>query len=178
MTASNWTPAYGWGPYDAYAMRSGTTVRMGLTWAGTPGPVFLTVSAGTIPSTLVREHPTRDLIAHPGYSYVTTEWITVTATSTYDWIEDIGLGYLGTYESQDDRIIEVEHDLVVPRFHVIAVRGRAVAWVRARPPVPGQPRPVIAAANDDHVLHLDVEIEDVSDAEAKAQLLSDVIAHR
>jgi hypothetical protein len=180
MTASNWTQAYGWGPYDAYAMRSGTTVRMGLTWAGDPGPVFLTVSAGIIPSTLIREHPTRDLTAHTGYAYVTTEWITVTATSsTYGWVEGIGLGYLGTYQSQDDHIIEAHHDLIQPpRFHVIAERGRAVAWVQNVPVVPGHPhpRPVIAPVGDDHTLHLDVEIEDAPDSDARAELLSKAIS--
>ena len=178
MTASNWTPAYGWGVYGTYSVQSGQTIRMGLTWAGDPGPVFLTVSAGIIPSTLVREHPTRDLGARAGYAYITTEWITVTATSTYSWVEGIGVSYLGTYQAQDNRIIEEHHDVVrPPRYHVVAVEGRAVAWVRAEPSAPGHPMPAIAPAHSQHTLHLDIEIDDDgADADRIAALLSSAVA--
>ncbi len=152
MTASTWDPAYGWGTYGAFSIQSGQTVRMGLTWAGDPGPVFLTTTGGTLPSTVIREHPTREFKHDPsdGYAYETTEWITVTATGPDRWVEEVGLSYLGTYQADDRRTIAI-HDDVIPislRYHVIAVDGRVLAWVRMppapQPPQPPAPMPVIA----------------------------------
>lgn len=171
-------PAYGWGTYGPYAVQSGQSIRLGLTWPGDPGPIYLTTSSGTVPSTLVRQDAARDLAAYEGYASATTEWITVTATSPWPWIEDIGISYLGTYQADDSRIIEDHGDVIVPpRFHVIAQQGRAVGWVKVHPPLPGQPIPVIAPVSDGHTLHLDIEIDDADgDAAARAERLSDAIA--
>ncbi len=165
MTASAALPAFGWGLYGAFSVESGQTIRMGLTWAGDPGPVYLSVSAGIIPSTLTRGQSTRELSAQTGYSYATTEWITVTATSSLGWIDDIGLSYFATHDGAD--FIDLEHEIVVPqlRYHAIEADGRVVAWVKAEPagpsapPSAGRPIPVIGAAQSDHTLHLDLQLD-------------------
>jgi hypothetical protein len=169
--------AYGYGEFGAYAVMSGQSIRLGLTWAGDPGPVYLTTQCGTVPSTLVRAEPTREIGAREGYAYITTEWITVTATSSWEWLTDVGVSYLSTYQADASRIIEDHGDIVEPpRFHVIAQNGRVVGWVRVRPPVPGHPDPVIAPAIKGHTLHLDIEIEaEGDDAQATADRLSRAI---
>ena len=65
-----------------------------------------------------------------------------------------GLSYLGTYQADDRRTIAI-HDDVIPislRYHVIAVDGRVLAWVRMPPaPQPSQPpervRPCCVSSN-------------------------------
>jgi hypothetical protein len=160
---------------------------MGLTWAGDPGPVFLTTTGGTLPSTVIREHSTREFKNDPStpYAYETTEWITVTATGPDGWVEEVGLSYLGTYQADDRRTIAI-HDDVIPislRYHVIAVDGRVLAWVRvpSAPRQPGQPAPVpaIGPVRAGHALHTDVALDVVeAEAEAIAQRLTAAIALR
>jgi hypothetical protein len=153
---------------------------MGLSWAGDPGPIYLTVTSEAIPSTLLRADPTRELAFNtdPRYvDYQTTEWITVTATSSsLPWIEDVTLSYFYTVEARD--LIGEHEEAIVPlRYHVIGFEGQIVGWVRALPFAPGQPRPVIGPVVEGHVLHLDVEIaEEAEDTAALARSLATVIA--
>jgi hypothetical protein len=165
-----------------YALGSGSSARMGFSWAGDPGPIYLTVTSESIPSTLLRADPTRELAFNTDPRYVdydTTEWITVTATSSsLPWIEDITLSYFYTSEARD-LIGELEKAIVPLRYHVIGFEGQLVGWVRAVPVAPGQPRPVIAPVVDGHLLHLDVEIaEAAEDTAALVRSLTAVIAER
>jgi hypothetical protein len=155
--AVTWVPAYGSPVYGAYSVRSGVTVRMGLIWAADPGPVYLTVSAGIIPSSLVREHPTRELSTGSPAHYETTEWITVTATSSTGWVEDIGLSYFGTYDAEEIRGAQ-HHVVAQPSYHLVAAEGRVLALVRAAPLSAAAPRPILAAVTDGHTAHLDVRL--------------------
>jgi hypothetical protein len=162
-----------------YALRSGSSARMGFAWDGDPGPIYLTTSAGVIPSTLVQADPTREMAFSTEPAWETTEWITVTATSpTLDWIEDITLSYFYTVEARD--LVAEHEDLIVPqRYHVIGFEGQIVGWVRAVPVAPGRPRPVIGPASEGHTLHLDVEItEEAADSAALAGLLAAAVAAR
>jgi hypothetical protein len=168
-------PAYGWNNFGGFTMQSGQTIRMGLMWPGDAGPVYLSASSLTIPTTLTRESSIREIKAGPSpYNRSTTEWITVTATSTEEWIEDILISYLGTNAADD--IIGGSHGIVPPawRYHVIAgPAGRLVGWLKVAPPLPGQPIPLIGAAHDDHTVHADVDLDDGSDDPRElAELLS------
>jgi hypothetical protein len=168
-------PAYGWNNFGGFTMQSGQTIQMGLMWPGDAGPVYLSASSLTIPTTLVRGSSTREIKFGPSpYTRSTTELITVTATSTEQWIDDIVISYLGTNAADD--IIGGSHDIVPPawRYHVIAAGdGRLVGWLQAHPRRPGQPIPLIGAAGDDHTLHLDVDLDDGSDDPRElAELLS------
>lgn len=168
-------PAYGWNNFGGFTLLSGQTIRMGLMWPGDAGPVYLSASSLTIPTTLERGPSTREIKFGPSpYNSSTTEWITVTATSTEEWIKDILISYLATNAADD--IIGGSHDIVLPawRYHVIAAStGRLVGWLKVQPPLPGQPIPLIAAASDDHTLHTDVDLDDGSDDPRElAELLS------
>jgi hypothetical protein len=168
-------PAYGWNNFGGFTMMSGQTIRMGLMWPGDAGPVYLSASSLTIPTTLVRESSTREIKFGPSpYTRSTTEWITVTATSTEERIDDILISYLATNAADD--IIGGSHDIVLPawRYQVIAASdGRLVGWLKSHPPRPGQPIPLIGAAHDDHTLHADVDLDEGSDDPRElAELLS------
>jgi hypothetical protein len=163
-----------------YALRAGSSARIGFSWAGDPGPIYLTVSAGRIPSTLLRFDATRAMAFVPDSTYgayETTEWITVTATSSsLPWIEDITLSYFYTVEATD-QLGEHEEAIVPQRYHVIGFEGQIVGWVRAVPVAPGQPRPVIAPVVEGHTLHLDVAIAgETGDTTELAALLAAAIA--
>jgi hypothetical protein len=163
----------GWGEFGGFNIISGQTIRMGLSWPGDAGPVYLTAASLTQPSTLVRESSSRDV--GPGvapYRYQTTEWITVTATSSYGLVNDIVLSYFGTHAA-DDIIAEAHEVVSVLRYHVIAVAGRVVGWRKVTPPVPGRPVPLIGPARDGHTLHSDIEIDgEPDDPNDLAQLLT------
>jgi hypothetical protein len=173
-------PAVGSPKFGSYSVNSGVTVKMGLVWGFDPGPIYLTASCETIPSYLEREHPTRELSAPKiWYDYETTEWITVTATSSTGGVDGISLSYIATAAAEHN--IDFIHETVhtAGAYHVVADEGRAVAWVRAVVPVAGAPVPVIAPSVEGHTLHLDVEIDgDESDSVALAELLGAAIALR
>jgi hypothetical protein len=173
MTAGTGDQVFGWGEFGGFNVQSGQTIRMGLTWPGDAGPVYLTAASLTVPSTLVRISSTRDLAHGTQYSYQTTEWITVTATSTETWIRDIVLSYLGTYRA--DNIIGREEEIVRPSwlYQVIAIEGRVVGWLKGKPPLPGQPVARIEPVHDGHTLHPDIALDgEGDDAAATADLLS------
>jgi hypothetical protein len=164
---------FGWGEFGGFNIISGQTIRMGLSWPGDAGPVYLTAASLTQPSTLVRENSSRDV--GPGlapYRYQTTEWITVTATSSYGLVNDIVLSYFGTYQADD--IIGSDHEVVpILRYHVIAAIGQIVGWRKVMPPVPGRPVPIIGPARAGHTLHPDIEIDGApDDPNELAQLLA------
>jgi hypothetical protein len=165
----------GWGEFGGFNIISGQTIRMGLTWPGDAGPVYLTAACLTQPSTLVRESSSRDVGPGVEYTYQTTEWITVTATSSYELVNDIVLSYFGTHAADD--IIGGSHD-VVPRlkYHVIGVKGQLVGWHKVAPPLPGRPVPIIGPAREGHTLHTDVELDgEPDDPSELAQLLAGML---
>jgi hypothetical protein len=173
MTAGTGDQVFGWGEFGGFNLQSGQTIRMGLSWPGDAGPVYLTAASLTVPSTLVRESSSRDLNPGTQDSYQTTEWITVTATSSSGWVKDIVLSYFATYKANN--IIGGDHEVVAPGwlYHVIAIEGRVLAWLRVKPPLPGQPVPLIMPARDGHTLHRDIAIDgDSDDPAATADLLS------
>ena len=95
----------------------------------------------------------------------TTEWITVTATTSEGWVEDITLSYFGVVNAWD--VTAVQDEPIVLRYHVIIdPQSLVIGWVRGKPLHPGAPTPSIGPAQDGHVRHLGVEIDHPSDAAA------------